>query len=138
MLCFTAYITLYHIILYYIILYYIILYYIILYYIILYYIILYYIILYYIILYYIILYYIILYYIILYYIILCYVIPISYSIVLHIIRADILLIARIIPRLFGGWKNTTQLGKYPRVLYEKPSNKIYILYCIISLAELLV
>ena len=35
--------------------------------------------------------------------------------VLHIIRADILLIAHI-----------TQLAKYPRVLYAKPSIKIYI------------
>ena len=74
-----------------------------------------------------------LHYFVFYYMILCYVIPISYSIVLHIIRADIFLIARIIPRLFGGWKNTTQLGKYPRVLYEKPSNKIYIyIYYIIG------
>ena len=46
--------------------------------------------------------------------------------VLHIIRADILLIARIFPRPFGARKNTTQLAKYPRVLYVKPSNKIYI------------
>ena len=37
--------------------------------------------------------------------------------VLHIIRADILLIARIFP--------TTQLAKYPRVLFVKPSIKIY-------------
>ena len=35
-----------------------------------------------------------------------------------IIRADILLIARI----------TTQLAKYPRVLYAKPSNKVYLLW----------
>ena len=47
--------------------------------------------------------------------------------VLHIIRADILLIARIFPRPFGARKNTTQLAKYPRVLYVKPSNKIYLL-----------
>ena len=47
--------------------------------------------------------------------------------VLHIILADILLIARIFPRPFGARKNTTQLAKYPRVLYVKPSNKIYIL-----------
>ena len=46
--------------------------------------------------------------------------------VLHIIRADILLIARIFPRPFGARKNTTQLTKYPRVLYAKPSIKIYI------------
>ena len=38
--------------------------------------------------------------------------------VYHIILADILLIAR----------NTTQLAKYPRVLYDKPSNKMYLLY----------
>ena len=47
--------------------------------------------------------------------------------VLHIILADILLIACIFPRPFGARKNTTQLAKYPRVLYVKPSNKIYIL-----------
>ena len=46
--------------------------------------------------------------------------------VLHIILADILLIARIFPRPYGARKNTTQLAKYPRVLYVKPSNKIYI------------
>ena len=47
--------------------------------------------------------------------------------VLHIILADILLIARIFPRPSGARKNTTQLAKYPRVLYVKPSNKIYII-----------
>ena len=47
--------------------------------------------------------------------------------VLHIVRADILLIARIFPRPFEARKNTTQLAKYPRVLYVKPSNKIYVL-----------
>ena len=47
--------------------------------------------------------------------------------VLHIIRADILLIARIFPRPFGTRKNTMQLAKYPRVLYAKPSIKIYLL-----------
>ena len=47
--------------------------------------------------------------------------------VYHIILADILLIARIFPRPFGARKNTTQLAKYPRVLYDKPSNKMYIL-----------
>ena len=47
--------------------------------------------------------------------------------VLHIILADILLIARIFPRPSGARKNTTQLAKYPRVLYVKPSNKIYVL-----------
>ena len=41
--------------------------------------------------------------------------------VLHIILMDILLIARI-------FLNTTQLAKYPRVLYVKPSNKIYVLF----------
>ena len=44
--------------------------------------------------------------------------------VLHIIRVDILLIARIFPRPFGARKNTTQLAKYPRLLYAKPSIKI--------------
>ena len=48
--------------------------------------------------------------------------------VLHIIRADILLIARIFPRPFGARKNTTQLAKYPRVLYAKPSIKIYVFF----------
>ena len=43
-----------------------------------------------------------------------------------IIRADILLIARIFPGPFGARKNTTQLAKYPRVLYVKPSNKMYL------------
>ena len=47
--------------------------------------------------------------------------------VYHIILADILLIARIFPRPCGARKNTTQLAKYPRVLYDKPSNKMYIL-----------
>ena len=47
--------------------------------------------------------------------------------VLHIILADILLIARIFPHPFGARKNTTQLAKYPRVLYVKPSNKMYVL-----------
>ena len=28
----------------------------------------------------------------------------------------------------GLGKNTTQLAKYPRVLYVKPSNKMYLLY----------
>ena len=45
----------------------------------------------------------------------------------HIIRADILLIARIIPRPCGARKNTTQLAKYPHVLYAKPSNKVYVI-----------
>ena len=48
--------------------------------------------------------------------------------VYHIILADILLIARIFPRPCGARKNTTQLAKYPRVLYDKPSNKMYIFY----------
>ena len=39
----------------------------------------------------------------------------------HIILADILLIARIYPRPCGARKNTTQLAKYPRVLYDEPS-----------------
>ena len=44
----------------------------------------------------------------------------------HIIRADILLVARIFPRPWAR-KNTTQLAKYPHVLYAKPSNKVYLL-----------
>ena len=51
--------------------------------------------------------------------------------VLHIILANILLIARIFPRPFGARKNTTQLAKYPRVLYVKPSNKIYVFHSVI-------
>ena len=47
--------------------------------------------------------------------------------VLQIILADILLVARIFPRPCGAQKNTTQLVKYPRVLPVKPSNKVYIL-----------
>ena len=47
--------------------------------------------------------------------------------VLHIIRADILLIARIFPLPFGARKNTMQLAKYPRVLYAKPSIKMYVI-----------
>ena len=43
------------------------------------------------------------------------------------ILADILLIARIFPRPCGARKNTAQLAKYPRVLYDKPSNKVYII-----------
>ena len=35
----------------------------------------------------------------------------------HKIRAIILLIARIFSRPCGAWKNTTQLAKYPHVLY---------------------
>ena len=46
----------------------------------------------------------------------------------HIIRADILLIARTFPRPCGAGKNTAQLAKYPHVLYAKPSNKAYLLY----------
>ena len=37
-----------------------------------------------------------------------------------IIRADILLIARIFPRPYGAQNNTAQLAKYPRVLYVRP------------------
>ena len=32
----------------------------------------------------------------------------------------------IFPRPSGARKNTTQLAKYPRILYVKPSNKMYI------------
>ena len=39
--------------------------------------------------------------------------------ILQIILADILLVARI-------FQNTTQLVKYPRVLSVKPSNKVYV------------
>ena len=56
--------------------------------------------------------------------------------VYHIILVDILLIARIFPRPCGVRKNTTQLAKYPRVLYVKPSNKMYfIIHQIFSLAR---
>ena len=46
--------------------------------------------------------------------------------VLQIILADILLIARIFPRPCGARKNTTQLVKNLRVLSVKPSNKVYL------------
>ena len=46
----------------------------------------------------------------------------------HIIRTDILRITRIFPRSCGARKKTTQLTKYPYVLYAKPSNKVYILH----------
>ena len=36
-----------------------------------------------------------------------------------------MLIARIFPRPCGAQKNTTQLAKYPHVLYAKPWNKVY-------------
>ena len=55
-----------------------------------------------------------------------------------IICLDILLIARIFPRLFGARKNTTQLARYPHVLYAKPSIKMYILLGIIWNSEHLV
>ena len=38
----------------------------------------------------------------------------------------VFLIARIFPRPFGARKNTTQLAKYPRVLYAKPSIKVHV------------
>ena len=46
-----------------------------------------------------------------------------------------MLIARIFPRPVGAWKNATQLAKYPRILYVKPSNKMYLFYdlCSVSL-----
>ena len=47
-------------------------------------------------------------------------------------RADILLIARIFPRPYGARKNTTQLAKYPRVLYAKPLNKVYVFQGVIN------
>ena len=50
----------------------------------------------------------------------------------HIILVDILLIARIFPRPCRAWKNTTQLAKYPRVLYVKRLNKMYLLLDFIS------
>ena len=55
--------------------------------------------------------------------------------VYHIIRADILLFARIFPRPFRARKNTTQLAKYPRVLYVNPYNKVYILRRVAALGE---
>ena len=36
-------------------------------------------------------------------------------------------LAHIFPPLRGARKNTTQLAKYPHVLYAKPSNKVYVL-----------
>ena len=38
-----------------------------------------------------------------------------------------MLVACIFPRPCGARKNTTQLVKYPRVLYDKPSNKRFII-----------
>ena len=53
-----------------------------------------------------------------------------------IINPLLLLIARIFPRPYGARKNTTQLAKYPRVLYVKPSNKMYYsLYFILFLKK---
>ena len=46
--------------------------------------------------------------------------------VLQIILADILLVARIFPRPCGARKNIRQLVKYPRVLSLKPLNKVYL------------
>ena len=46
--------------------------------------------------------------------------------VFHIIPADILLITRVFTRPLRARKNITQLAKYPRVFYVKPSNKIYL------------
>ena len=39
-----------------------------------------------------------------------------------------MLIARIFPHPYGARKNTTQLAKYPHILYAKPSNKVYLFY----------
>ena len=52
--------------------------------------------------------------------------------VLQIILADILLIARIFPHPSGARKNTMQLVKYPRVLSVKPSNKVYLFQRVIA------
>ena len=41
-----------------------------------------------------------------------------------------MLIARIFPSPTGARKNTTQLTKYPHVLYAKPSNKVYVIIII--------
>ena len=46
-----------------------------------------------------------------------------------------MLIARIFPSPAGARKNTTQLAKYPRVLYDKPSNKMYLLLLLLLLVE---
>ena len=45
----------------------------------------------------------------------------------------VLLIARIFPRPYGARKNTSQLAKYPLVLYAKPSNKVYIIDILIQI-----
>ena len=42
---------------------------------------------------------------------------------------NILLIARTLSSPLGARKITTQLAKYPRVLYVKPSDKMTVLYC---------
>ena len=36
-------------------------------------------------------------------------------------------VATVADRIRMFWKNTTQLAKYPHVLYAKPSNKVYLL-----------
>ena len=55
--------------------------------------------------------------------------------IFHVIRADILLVARIFlaPAELG--KIRTQLVKYPLVLHEKSSNKIYVLNLFFISAE---
>ena len=56
--------------------------------------------------------------------------------VLKIILAEMLLIARIFPRPCGARKNTTQLVKYPRALSVKLSNKVYINSFVIILSTI--
>ena len=47
-----------------------------------------------------------------------------------------MLIARIFPRPNGARENTTQLEKYPRVLYVKTSNKVYLFHSALVKAQL--
>ena len=55
--------------------------------------------------------------------------------VLHIIRPDILLIARIFARPFGAWKNTTQLAKYPRVNNYMQNHRLRYIYFILFVSN---
>ena len=46
----------------------------------------------------------------------------------HIIGADILLITHIFPSPYVARKNTSQLAKYPRILFVKLSTNVYLFH----------
>ena len=46
----------------------------------------------------------------------------------HIIGADILLITHIFPSPYVARKNTSQLAKYPRILFVKPSTNVHLFH----------